>query len=103
MIEPPLLALLMPPVGTSPLTEASLLAARGTAIALSAIAVRADEENRVTMMAQANSLPENYFAVNRRHASSQAALDNREVSWQVRTSSVWFYLTKVAEPGTLAL
>jgi hypothetical protein len=25
------------------------------------------------------------------------------VSWQVGTSSVWFYLTKVAEPGTLSL
>src|ERR1700730_3652764 len=25
------------------------------------------------------------------------------VSWQVGTSSVWFYLTKVAEPGSLSL
>lgn len=76
MIEPPFLALLMPPIGTSPLTEAGLLAALGTAIAVPAITVRADEENRVTLVAQANSLPENCFAVNRRHASSQAALDN---------------------------
>jgi hypothetical protein len=30
----------------------------------------------VTLLAQANSLPENCFVVNRRHASSPAALDN---------------------------
>jgi hypothetical protein len=45
-------------------------------IALSAIAVRADEEHRVTLATKANSLPEYRFAMNCRHASSQAGLDN---------------------------
>jgi hypothetical protein len=76
MVQPSLLALLVPPVGTSPLTLAGLLAAPRAAITVSAITVRADEENRVTLLAQTNSLPENCFAVIRRHASSQAALDN---------------------------
>jgi hypothetical protein len=43
---------------------------------VSAIAVRADEENRVTALAKASPLPQNRFAMNLRHASSQAELDN---------------------------
>jgi hypothetical protein len=42
---------------------------------------------------EANSLPQNRFAMNHRHASSQAGLDNGSGSWQVKTSSVWFYLS----------
>lgn len=76
MIEPPFRALLVPPVGTPPLLEAGLLAAPGAAIAVSPITVRTDKENRVAFATQAKSLPENRFAMNRRHASSQAGLDN---------------------------
>jgi hypothetical protein len=76
MIEPPFRTLLVPPVGTPPLTLAGELAALRAAIAVSAITVRADEESRVTLLAQANSLPENCFAMNRRHASLPAGLDN---------------------------
>ncbi|MDQ6707426.1 MAG: hypothetical protein M3Z85_15800 [Acidobacteriota bacterium] len=76
MIEPPFLALLVPPVGTPPLTPAAKLTALRAAIAVSAITVRADEESRVTLWSQANSLPQNCFVVNLRHASSQAGLDN---------------------------
>jgi len=76
MIEPPFRALLVPPVGTPPLTTACELAALRAAITVSAIAVRADEENRETPWSKTNPLPQNCFVVNLRHASSQAGLDN---------------------------
>ena len=63
-------------VGAPSLVEAGTLTAWGAAVALSAIAVHADEEHCVTLATEANSLPEYRFAVNRRHASSQAGLDN---------------------------
>ena len=53
-----------------------MLTAGGAAVALPTIAVRADEEHCVTLATEANSLPEYRFAMNCRHASSQAGLDN---------------------------
>jgi hypothetical protein len=76
MIELPFGALLVSSVGASPLPAAGLLAALIAAVAVSAIAVRADEENRVAALTKANPLPQNRFAMNHRHASSQAGLDN---------------------------
>ena len=76
MIEPPFRALLVAAVGAPSLVDAGLLTALGTAVALSPIAVRADEEHCVTLLTEANSLLEYRFAVNCRHASSQAGLDN---------------------------
>ncbi len=76
MIQPAFLALLMPAIGTPTLTPAGELAARRAAITVSAITVGADKENCVTRMPEAHPLPENCFAMNRRHASSQAGLDN---------------------------
>ena len=76
MIEPSFGALLVAAVGAPPLLAAGLLAALVAAVAMSAIAVRADEENRVAVLTKANPLPQNRFAMNRRHASSQAELDN---------------------------
>jgi len=76
MIEPSLAAPLVTPVGGPPLLAAGLLAALGAAVAVSAITVRADEENRLTLLTQANPLPQNRFAMNHRHAPSQAELDN---------------------------
>ena len=76
MIELPLGTLLVSPVGGSPLLAAGLLAAWIAAVAVSAIAVRANEENRVAALTKANPLPQNRFAMNHRHASSQAELDN---------------------------
>ena len=76
MIEPSLRAPLVAAVGAPSLAEAGTLTAWGAAVALSAIAVCTDEEHRVTLVAQANPLPEYCFAMNRRHASSQAGLDN---------------------------
>lgn len=76
MIELSLGALLVAAVGAPPLLAAGLLAALIAAVAVSAIAVRADEENRVAALTKANPLPQNRFAMNHRHASSQAELDN---------------------------
>ena len=76
MIEPSFGALLVAAVGAPPLVEAGLLTALGVAVALSAIAVRADEEHCVTLVTEANSLPEYRFAMKGRHASLQAGLDN---------------------------
>jgi hypothetical protein len=76
MIELPFGAILVASVGAPLLLPAGLLAALVAAIAVSAVAVRADEENRVAALTKANSLPQNRFAMNHRHASSQAGLDN---------------------------
>jgi hypothetical protein len=76
MIELPFGALLVTSIGAPPLLAAGLVAALFAAVAMSAIAMRTDEENRVAALTKANSLPQNRFAMNHRHASSQAELDN---------------------------
>jgi len=76
MIELPFGALLVAAIGAPPLLAAGLLAGFFVAVAMSAIAVRADEENRVAALTMANPLPQNRFTMNHRHASSQAGLDN---------------------------
>jgi hypothetical protein len=104
MIEPSFRTPLVAPVGGSPLLAAGLFAALGTAVAMAAVTVRADEENRLAALTKAKPLPQNRFAVNHRHASSQAGdWTTAVVSWQVRTSSVWFTCRMVAEHGTLPL
>ena len=76
MVEPAFHALLVQSIGPAPLLGSILLAASDAAIAVSAVAVRADEKHRATLFARANSLPENRFAVNRRLPPSPAGLDN---------------------------
>ena len=76
MIELPFGTLLVAAVGAPSLLAAGLLAALFAAVAMSAIAVSADKENRVAALTKANPLPQNRFAMNHRHASSQAGLDN---------------------------
>ena len=76
MIELPFGALLVASVGAPPLLPTGLLTALVAAVAVAAVAVRADEENRVAALSKANPLPQNRFAMNHRHASSQAGLDN---------------------------
>ncbi len=76
MIEPSLAAPLVAPVGGPPLLAAGQLAALGATVAMSAVTVLADEENRLALLTKANPLPQNRFAMNHRHASSQAELDN---------------------------
>jgi len=72
----PLVAL----VGGSSLLPAGLFAARDAAVAVSAITVRADEENRVAPLTKAKLLPQNRFAVSDRHASSHAGTGQRQWS-----------------------
>jgi hypothetical protein len=50
MIEPSLAAPLVAPVGGPPLLAAGLLATVGAAVAVSAITVSADKENRLTLL-----------------------------------------------------
>lgn len=76
VIELPFGTLLVSFVGGSPLLAAALLTACIAAVAVSAITVRANEENRVAALTKASPLPQNRFAMNHRHASSQAELDN---------------------------
>ena len=76
MIELAFEALLVALISGTPLSAAGLQAAWLAAVAMSAIAVRADEEYRVAGLTKANPLPQNRFAMNHRHASSQAELDN---------------------------
>ena len=99
MIEPPLSALLVASVGAPPLPAASLLAA----IAMSAVTVRADVENRLAALTKAKPLPQNRFAVNHRHASSQAELDNGSGLVAGWNQLCLVYLSMVAEHGTLPL
>ena len=67
MIEPPFGALLVPFVGLPPLLETRLIAACRAAIAVSAIAVRADEKHCLALLTETNSMTEHRFAVYRRH------------------------------------
>jgi len=76
MIELSFGALLVASIGAPSLLASGLPAALFAAVAMSAIAVRADEENRVAALTKASPLPQNRFAMNHRHASSQAELDN---------------------------
>jgi hypothetical protein len=103
MIEPPFAALLVAPVGTPPLPAASLVAALGAAVAVSSIAVGADEENRLAAFTKAKPLPQNRFAVNHRHASSQAETGQRQWSRGRLEPALFGYLSMVAELGILPL
>ena len=66
MIEQSFRALLVPLIGAPPLLAARLLAALGAAIAVAAIAMRADVEDRVALLAATCSLQKNSLAMNRR-------------------------------------
>jgi hypothetical protein len=67
MIEPPLVALLVPLIGLPPLLTPGLVTASGAAIAVSAIAMRADEEHGLARATPTNSMKEDRFAVYQRH------------------------------------
>jgi hypothetical protein len=75
MVEPAFRTLLVSAIGHSVLLDSRSVAAGTAAVALSAIAVRTEKEHRMTVLAQANALPENHFAVCR-HASPQGGLDS---------------------------
>jgi hypothetical protein len=75
VIEPSFRTLLVAAIGATPLTEPSLVAAGQAAITVSAITVGTEKKHRAAFAAQTNSQPENHFVL-KRHAYSQAALDN---------------------------
>jgi hypothetical protein len=75
VIELSLGTLLVPAIGAAPLLATGGFAARQTATAVSAIAMRADKEHYATVGARTKPLPENHFAMGR-HVLAQAGLDN---------------------------
>ena len=95
MIELSFRASLMAVVGPAALPAARFEAAGLAAVTLSAVAVPADPEHRVTSGCRTNPLPKNHLAL-RIHVRCQAGLDNGDRSWQVRTSLLCGYLLKVA-------
>jgi len=76
MVEPSFGTLLVPLVGAPALLAPRLLAAIPAAITMPTITGRADEKYCLTLLTEAYSLPENYRILSRRHALSQAGLDN---------------------------
>jgi hypothetical protein len=97
MIEPAFRTLLIAAVGRAVLPAPGLAAARRAAITLSAIAMRANPEQRLASLAAANPLPENHLSMNR-HPHTLADFDNGNGSCQGRTSFDGGLLLKVAEP-----
>lgn len=67
VIELPVRALLVPFIGFPPLLTAGVIAAFGAAIAVSAVAVRADREHGVALPTATNSKKEHRFAMDQRH------------------------------------
>jgi hypothetical protein len=76
MVEPSFGTLLVPFVGAATLVSPRPFAAVPAAIAVPAITGCADEKHRLALLTKAHSLPENRCVPNRRHALSQARLDN---------------------------
>ena len=77
-------AALIAAVGFAVLTKPRCRAACLAAVTLSAVAVRADEEQGVAIAAQTKPRAENRIAVFH-HAPSGRALTTAVISWQVRT------------------
>ena len=103
VVEPPFRALLVAGVGAPPLLPAGVCAAPAAAIAMSAIAVGADEEHGVALLTETDSLKENRFAVSLRHAFIAGGTRQRH-TFRGRLGPALFGLTtKVAELGTLPL
>ena len=65
MVEPPFGTLLVPAVGGTSLAEPCLLAADETAIALPAITIGTQKEQRATVAMQTNPWSQNHFARSR--------------------------------------
>jgi UPF0716 family protein affecting phage T7 exclusion len=76
MVEPSFGTSLMPVVGAAALLTPGLVAAVGAAIALAAITGNTNEEHGLALCVETHSLSENYGFLGRRHALSQAGLDN---------------------------
>ena len=97
MIEPAFPTPLVAAVGSAVLLAPGFAAAGRTAIALSAVAVRTNPEQRLASLAATNSRPENHFSMNR-HPPTQAGFDNGNGSCQGKTSFDGDLPMKVAQP-----
>src|ERR1700683_5122793 len=97
MIEPTLQTLLVAPVGSTVLPASSVRAANRAAIALPAIAVRANPECCLASLAATNPRPENHFSMNR-HPPTGAAFDNSNGSCEGEISFDGVLRMKVAKP-----
>jgi hypothetical protein len=86
----------MAAVGSTPLPAPSFGAASRAAIALPAVAVRANPEHRLASLAATKSQPENHFSLNC-HPPTQAGFDNGNGSCQGKTSFDSDLLMKVAQ------
>jgi hypothetical protein len=93
MVKPSFRAPLVSAVGAAALPPPGFAPAKGTAIALSAVAMPADPEHCVA--SHTGPLTKDRLAM-KIHARRQAGLDNGDRSWQVRTSLLCGYLLKVA-------
>ena len=96
VIEPAFSALLMAAVGATPLPAPGGGAAGRAAIAVSTVAMGADEEHRAAVAAHANPQPQNRFAVCR-HARAQAALDNGD-DFVSPWKPAWFVTSRGSPP-----
>ena len=101
VVEPALRALLIAAVGRPVLPAPGFGATNRAAIALSAIAMSTNPEDRLASLAAANALPENHFSMNR-HPPGQADFDNGNGSCQGRTSFDGGLLMKVAKRNPAA-
>ena len=86
MIQTPLNALLMTPVGGAKLPAPCLTAAIRAAIALAAIAAGANKEQISAVSVAAKPKPQNNFPMNR-HPYAQTGFDNGNGSCQGKTNS----------------
>ena len=97
MIEAALQTTLVTAVGGAALLASRLRAASRAAIALPAIAVRANPEHRLASLAATNPQPQYHFSMNR-HTSTPADFDNGNGSCQGKTSFDGRLPVKVATP-----
>jgi len=101
MIEPALFTALIASIGASLLPKTGLPAALRAAIAMAAIAMRADEENGVAMLPATRPLQEHRLMNGRRHRVCAAGWTTAAWLCHVKTSSVWLTSFEVAtESGT---
>ena len=100
VVQPSFRAALIAAVGFTALPEPRCPAARFAAVALSAVAVRADEKLSAAIAAQTKPRAKNRFAVFH-HAHSGRTLTTAIVSWQVRTIfNAWWPCHKGCQAGT---
>src|SRR5271166_5602995 len=90
MIEPTFRTLLVATVGRAVLVAPGFRAASRAAVALSAIAVRANPERRPASQPATNSRPEDHFSMHRHRPTHRRTFDNGNGSCHGRNSFEWW-------------